>query len=70
MKKAFLFLVFCLFSTALSAQKQGQMLIDSLETALKNTKDKKTIVIIKNKLSQGIFKGGPGKRKATGKKRH
>ena len=67
MKKAFLFLVFCLFSTALSAQKQGQMLIDSLETALKNTKDKKTIVIIKNKLSQEYSRVDPEKGKQLAK---
>ncbi|PZO34222.1 MAG: hypothetical protein DCE86_02690 [Flavobacteriaceae bacterium] len=67
MKKAFLFLVFCLFSTALSAQKQGQMLIDSLETALKNTKDKKSIVIIKNKLSQEYSRVDPEKGKQLAK---
>jgi len=67
MKKGLLFLVFCLFSTVLTAQKQGQMLIDSLETSLKNTKDKKTIVIIKNKLSQEYSRVDPEKGKQLAK---
>ena len=67
MKKAIFFLALCLFSITVNAQKQGQMLIDSLETSLKSTKDKKTIVIIKNKLSQEYSRVDPEKGKSLAK---
>lgn len=67
MKKALFFFLLCLFSITVKAQKQGQLLIDSLETSLKSTKDKKTIVIIKNKLSQEYSRVNPEKGKQLAK---
>lgn len=67
MKKAIFLFSLCVFSITLQAQKQGQLLIDSLETSLKTTTDKKAIVTIKNKLSQEYSRVDPEKGKAFAK---